>query len=172
MISRTGTHALKALVVLHGLPRGSYAGAAQIARQIRAPTNYLGKLLRQLGRAGIVEGRKGSNGGFRLAGDGGAVALFDALKPIEHLDRLEACFLGRPKCLDASPCRAHAGWSRARDTYLDFLRKTKLSDLSESRVSKTRRKGGPKQSAAQNPRSTAGRNPRSTAARTAAGGVR
>ena len=67
MISRTALHALKALVVLQDLPDGAFAGSAQVARQIRAPSNYLGKLLRQLARAGIVEGRKGSNGGFRLA---------------------------------------------------------------------------------------------------------
>jgi Rrf2 family iron-sulfur cluster assembly transcriptional regulator len=161
MVSRTGTHALKALIVLHDLPTGSYAGAAQIAREIRAPSNYLGKLLRQLARAGIVEGRKGSKGGFRLAGEGGAVALFDALQPIERFDRLGACLLGRPKCSGSSPCAAHEGWTHVRTTYMDFFRKTTLSQLA---MNPTRRKHGPTERAVQNPRNTA--------VRSATGGVR
>ena len=164
MISRTGTHALKALVMLHALAPGSYAGAAQVAREIRAPSNYLGKLLRQLARAGIVEGRKGSNGGFRLAAGRRSVALYDALQPFEHFELLARCLLGRPKCLHSSPCRAHEGWAHVRDTYLDFLKKTTLPELAESQAPGARRKSGPSKSAAQNPRSIA--------ARPAAGGVR
>jgi Rrf2 family protein len=156
LISRTGTHALKALVMLHELPPGSYAGAAKIAREIRAPSNYLGKLLRQLAGAGIVEGRKGSNGGFRLAAGRRSVALYEALQPIEHFERLARCFLGWPKCLDSSPCRAHKGWAHVRDTYLDFLKETTLSELAENQAPRARRKSGPKK----------------RAARPAAGGVR
>jgi Rrf2 family protein len=172
MISRTGTHALKALVVLRELPAGVYAGSAQVARQIRAPSNYLGKLLRQLARAGIVEGRKGSKGGFRIAAAREPIALFEALDPIEYFDRLSRCVLGRPKCSDSSPCLMHEGWTRARDTYLDFLKTTTLAQLAEKSTMKARRKSGPNERAAHNPRSTAVQNPRSTAVRSATGGVR
>jgi Rrf2 family transcriptional regulator, iron-sulfur cluster assembly transcription factor len=164
MISRTGTHTLRALVLLEGLPRGNYAGAAQVAREIRAPSNYLGKILRELARSGIVEGRKGSKGGFRLARDSRSISLFDALERIEHFDRLSRCILGRPKCSNSSPCLAHQGWSRARDTYLDFLKATTLSELVEKSPIKGRRKSGPNERAAQIPRATA--------IRSAAGGVR
>jgi len=142
MISRTGTHALKALLALQKLPSGSYAGAGQIARQIRAPSNYLGKLLRQLARAGIVEGRKGTNGGFRLARDRQPLSLFDALRPIELFDRFKGCLLGRPKCMSTDPCPLHEGWSRVRDEYLDFLKTTTLPDLAEEKAPKGRRKSG------------------------------
>jgi Rrf2 family protein len=144
MISRTGAHALKALVALQNLPAGGYAGAARIARQIHAPSNYLGKLLRQLARAGIVEGRKGSNGGFRLAGQTPSLSLFDALRPIEHFDRYKMCLLGRPKCRGSDPCLLHEGWSRVRDQYMDYLKATTLADISADKRSKSRRKSGPK----------------------------
>jgi Rrf2 family transcriptional regulator, iron-sulfur cluster assembly transcription factor len=164
MISRTGAHALKALVALQNLPAGGYAGAAQIARQIHAPSNYLGKLLRQLALEGIVEGRKGTNGGFRLAAQTSSLSLFDALRPIEHFDRYKMCLLGRPKCVGSDPCLLHEGWSRVRDQYLEYLKATTLSDISTDTPSKSRRKSGRNDRAAQNPRSTA--------VRSAAGGVR
>jgi Rrf2 family protein len=156
MISRTGTHALKALAALQRLPAGSFVGAGQIARQIHAPSNYLGKLLRQLAHAGIVVGRKGSNGGFRLAGDPHSLSLFDALGPIEHFDRYKVCLLGKPKCVSSDPCLLHDAWARVRDQYLDFLKITMLSDVSRDNPSKSRRKSGPNE----------------RAARSAAGGVR
>jgi len=156
MVSRSGMHALKALAVLGALPDGAHAGAARIARQITAPSNYLGKLLRVLSRAGVVEGRKGSDGGFRLSRSSSAISLIDVLDPIEHVSELEGCFLGRTRCRGSKPCALHKGWSRVREHYLDFLRTTTLADLVEKQASGARRKGG------QHDR----------AARIAAGGVR
>ncbi len=98
MISRTGKHTLRALLALHQVPVGSYAGAGQLARQIHAPSNYLGKLLRQVARTGIVEGRRGRNGGFRLTRAWRSFSLFDALLPIEHFESFKECMLGRRKC--------------------------------------------------------------------------
>jgi Rrf2 family protein len=131
MITRTGTHALKAMAHLGGLPAGVYEGAGEIAARIRAPKNYLGKLLRQLARAGLVEGRKGSNGGFRLARDWGNISLYDVLEPIEHVSRIKGCILGRAQCTQREHCALHEGWSRVRNEYLGFLRSTKLSEVAE-----------------------------------------
>jgi len=142
IISRTGTHALKALLALRQVPVGSYAGAEQLAHQVHAPSNYLSKLLRQIARSGIVEGRKGRNGGFRLTSAWRTLSLFDALNPIEHFERFKACFLGKPICTLANPCPLHQGWSRVRDQFMEFLKTTTLSDLAEDK-SPSRRKSGP-----------------------------
>lgn len=141
MITRTGSHALRALAVLASLPDGSYAGAVEIARQVKAPANYLGKLLHQLSRTGVVEGRKGSNGGFRLRRVPRATSLFDVLDPIVHVTRVNGCILGRPRC--NSQCPVHEGWARTRETYLAFLKSTTLSDLMGDRPNPGRRRGGP-----------------------------
>lgn len=48
MISKTGLHAMRAMLALSRLPEGAYAGAASVAPEIGAPQNYLGKLLQTL----------------------------------------------------------------------------------------------------------------------------
>jgi Rrf2 family protein len=156
MITRSGMHALNALAVLGALPGGARAGSARIARQIKAPPNYLGKLLRVLSRAGLVEGHRGSDGGFRLSRSAKDISLIDVLEPIEHVSLLDGCILGRPRCPGPNPCALHEGWSRIREQYLDFLRSTTLADLAASRASGSRRRGGQVD----------------RAAKTAAGGVR
>lgn len=131
MTSRTGAHAIRAMVRLALLSEGRFAGAGRLADAIDAPQNYLGKLLQTLSRAGLLTSRKGVGGGFRLARDPGAISLRDILEPIEHLDRWEGCFLGLPKCSDEDPCAVHGRWGELREAYLEFLSETTLASLVE-----------------------------------------
>jgi len=116
------------MAYLANLPAGAYEGAGEIAVRIRAPRNYLGKLLRQLARAGLLEGRKGSKGGFRLARDKKGISLFEVLEPIEHVSRVKRCILGKAQCTLKEHCALHNGWASIRSEYLRFLRNTTLSE--------------------------------------------
>lgn len=129
MISRTGIHAIRALTRLAALGQDQFCGAAALARDIGAPANYLGKLLQNLASAGLVESRKGSGGGFRLARRARGISLRQILDPIENIGRWEECFLGLPRCSDAKPCAVHHEWGPLRDRYLALLSKTTLADL-------------------------------------------
>src|SRR5262245_28197047 len=97
MITKSGVHAVRAMVALAKLPEDTYAGAARIAKEIGAPQNYLGKLLQALAREGLVESQKGLGGGFRLARTPRRISLLDVVEPIEHVSRWSGCILGRPE---------------------------------------------------------------------------
>lgn len=129
MITKTGLHAVRAMAVLAKLPDGVYAGAAHVAREISAPPNYLGKLLQNLAREGLVESQKGLGGGFRLARAARDITLLDVVEPIEHLGRWSGCILGRAECSEADPCVVHHKWKAVRDAYLRLLRGTTLANL-------------------------------------------
>ncbi len=129
MLSKTGLHAVRALVALAKLPAGTYAGAAHIARDIGAPQNYLGKLLKALAAEGLVESQKGLGGGFRLARDPRDISLLDVVEPIEHVSRWSGCILGRPECSEIDPCAIHDRWKAVREAYLRMLRRTTLAEL-------------------------------------------
>ncbi|OHB68053.1 MAG: hypothetical protein A2V70_18815 [Planctomycetes bacterium RBG_13_63_9] len=129
MISKTAKHALAALTHLAELPDGQFAGAGDIAEEIDAPRNYLGKLLKTLADQGVVESQKGKGGGFRLARDAASITLIEAVEPIDHVSRWSECFLGRGRCSEESPCSVHDRWARVRDAYLEFLQETSLAGL-------------------------------------------
>jgi len=129
MISQTAKHALAALTALAELPEGQYAGAGEIAGDIGAPRNYLGKLLQTLAGEGLVESQKGKGGGFRLARSPASISLIEVVEPIDRVSRWSDCFLGRGRCSDESPCAVHDRWAEVRDVYLDFLRQTTIADL-------------------------------------------
>lgn len=129
MLSKSGIHAVRALIVLAELKNGEYRGAVAIARQNNAPGNYLGKLLQQLARRGLVKSQKGLGGGFRLARDPHKITLYDIVDAIEDVGRWRDCILGRPNCSDKNPCPVHNQWGPVRDAYLALLKDTTIADL-------------------------------------------
>ena len=131
MISKTGIHAVTALIALAKLDPTQYVGAGDVADQVGAPRNYLGKLLKTLADQGLLESQKGKGGGFRLARHPADVSLYDVVEPIERVSRWNGCFLGQGLCSDDTPCTVHQRWKRVRDPYLQFLRETTLADLAD-----------------------------------------
>jgi Rrf2 family protein len=129
VITKTGMHAVRALVVLARLPAGEYAGAAHIARAIDAPSNYLAKLLQNLTHEGLVRSQKGLGGGFCLARAADRISLFDVVDPIERFDRWSGCVVGRPTCSDDQPCAVHNRWKKVRTAYMALLQRTTIADL-------------------------------------------
>jgi len=129
MLSKTGLHAVRAMVSLAKLPTGTDAGAARIAQDIGAPPNYLSKLLKTLAEKGLVESQKGLGGGFRLVRDPKHLSLLDVVEPIEHVSRWSGCILGRPECSETDSCAIHDRWKAVRDAYLRMLQRTTLAEL-------------------------------------------
>jgi len=129
MISQTAIHAVRAIIVLAEANEGVYLGAVSIAKKIKAPKNYLGKLLQNLSYVGLVESQKGLGGGFRLARDPQTISLHEIVDPIDHLSQQYGCILGRETCSEDTPCPLHAKWVRVRDSYIGFLKETSVSDI-------------------------------------------
>ncbi|MFB3785403.1 MAG: Rrf2 family transcriptional regulator [bacterium] len=131
MLSKTGIHAIRAVIALAELPESAYAGATGIAQAIKAPKNYLGKLLQLLARDGLLESQKGLGGGFRLARDPQSITLLDVVESIEHVSRWNGCILGRETCSEQNPCAMHERWKTVRDAYLALLSQTTIAQLLE-----------------------------------------
>lgn len=129
MISQTAKHAIAALSVLAQAAPSRYLGAGEVAAEIEAPRNYLGKLLQSLVAEGLVQSQKGKGGGFRLARSPDQITLFDVVNPIDRLERWSNCFLERRPCLAESLCALHDRWAGVRDVYIDFLKSTTLAEL-------------------------------------------
>jgi Rrf2 family iron-sulfur cluster assembly transcriptional regulator len=137
MISKSGLHAVTAVAALAELSEGAFAGAADIADQIGAPRNYLGKLLKALADQGLLESQKGKGGGFRLARGADRISLLEIMEPMERVSRWGGCFLGRTRCSDDAPCAVHQRWALVRESYLEFLRETTVADLAHRPRSRT-----------------------------------
>ena len=129
MINETGRHAIKAVVTLARHPEGVHQGAKAIAEEIKAPANYLGKLLQQLANEGLLTSTKGRGGGFSLARPASEITLFDILDPIQHLSRERQCILGWKKCSNTKPCAMHHSYAPIREQMEVLYQDTTIADV-------------------------------------------
>ena len=102
--------------------------AAPLARAVDVPRNYLGKILHELVRAGILKSTRGKGGGFELAVPPEELTL---LKVATQFDRVggRRCLLGRPECSEDNPCPVHDRWRTAAVEIEKFFDETTVADL-------------------------------------------
>jgi len=134
MLSRSGVHAIRAMVTLASVTPGEYCGTNSIAESTGSPRNYLGKLLLLLSRHGLVESQKGLGGGFRLTRSSDQISLFQVVEAIDDVARWKECAFGGKTCSDATPCMVHTRWCHVRDAYMTFLEDTTVAQLISSRA--------------------------------------
>ena len=64
---------------------GRQLSAKEIAKRFGISVNHLGKVLRTLGRAGLVEAVRGAGGGYRFCGNDRRVTLLDVIQLFEDV---------------------------------------------------------------------------------------
>ncbi|MBZ0273322.1 Rrf2 family transcriptional regulator [bacterium] len=105
MLSKTAEYALRAVVHLaqHG---GESQTARVIADATHVPPDYISKILKSLARAGVVNSRRGPNGGFTLARPAREINVLSVVNAIDPIERILSCPLGLPTH-KARLCRLH-----------------------------------------------------------------
>ena len=90
MISQTAEYALCAVVVL-GNQSGSPMTTQDMARVTQVPGGYLSKVLQALGRAGLVQARRGLGGGYVLSHALDQLTVYDIVHAVDPLRRINSC---------------------------------------------------------------------------------
>ena len=90
MISQTSEYALRAVVCL-GTSVGKPLTSATIAARTKVPRDYLSKVLQALGRAGLVEARRGLSGGYALTKSLEELSVLDVINSVDPLRRIVRC---------------------------------------------------------------------------------
>lgn len=133
MITQKAKYALKALVVLGKAEEGRPCSIRDIAARERIPQSFLEQILIELRRAGLVESRRGKEGGYLLAappatiGLGRVLRLIDGpLAPLPCLSR--TAYRACPDCADEAACTVRRIFSEMYETTVRILDQTTLAD--------------------------------------------
>lgn len=127
MFSQTAEYALRAMtcLALHSKQRTS-SGA--LVEMTQAPSDYLAKVLQQLARADLVEGRRGVRGGYRLARPANEIRMIDVVNAVEPLQRIKSCPLGIASH-GPNLCPLHRKMDQAAAVLIETLGDSTLEDL-------------------------------------------
>jgi len=129
MLSRTAEYALRAVVHLAQQPHGVPVRAGDLADAVDVPRNYLGKILHELVRAGVLVSSRGKSGGFSLALPAEKLPLLRIVAPFDNVTEKRQCILGRPECSEDDPCAAHSRWKTASEEISRFFRSTTVGNV-------------------------------------------
>ena len=87
LLSQTSEYALRAMAHLAREPEGAWVSGPALAEATRVPAAYVGKVMRQLVVAGLVVGKSGRAGGFRIAQSPGTIRFIDVLEALDAVGR-------------------------------------------------------------------------------------
>lgn len=128
-ISARSDYAVRALCVLATAEEGAVVKAAAIAEAQAIPRTFLDQILADLRRAGIVDSRRGPDGGHRLARPSYSVTVADVVRVVDGplaLVRGE-----RPEALLYTGAASHLRdvWVAVRAALRQVLERTTLEQI-------------------------------------------
>ena len=139
-VTKLTDYATLVLTVLAARP-GEVLSAPDLAEHagLEAPT--VAKLLKPLAQAGLVEGFRGANGGYRLARAPSAISLVEIVEAMEGPLGMTECSLHDSQCGIAQSCGVRTNWRRINDVVADALRGISLAEMLEPTPTEPARKG-------------------------------
>ena len=126
-LTKRADYAIRAVLALSRAPEGEWLSARRVAAEQRVPERFLPQVMRDLVRAGLVEGTVGRSGGYRLAKPATEISLLDVVEAVEGDSRRRVCILRGGPCVLTGSCDVHAVFAAAQDDVLGRLRSTTVA---------------------------------------------
>jgi Rrf2 family protein len=123
------THgALLLLTELARLPADGRLRIAEVSAKLGISAAYLEEVAAKLKAAGLVEGKPGPGGGYRLAKPPKEISLETALEAVEGPVALVDCQKSGETCPVASACHAKGLWSAVQSSIRSSLQNLTIAD--------------------------------------------
>ena len=130
MISTRGRYALRVLVDLAENQGDGYITLKEVAERQEISEKYLEIIVKDLVRAGILEGLRGKGGGYRLGHPAEQIKVMDVLCTLEGDLAPVACLAdGSKPCSRAADCRTLPLWKGLNEVVSSYLSKFTVQDL-------------------------------------------
>jgi FeS assembly SUF system regulator len=127
-VTKLTDYASVVLTVLAARP-DAVLSATELAEQAGREVPTVAKLLKPLAQAGLVEGFRGANGGYRLARQASAISLVEIVEAMEGPLGMTECSIHAGACGIEQSCGVRANWRRINDVVADALRAITLAEM-------------------------------------------
>lgn len=113
----------------HAYKAQTHESLRDIANRMKLSEGYLEEVAHSLKKAGLIIGRKGPHGGYRLARSPKEISLEGIMKALEGPVELVDCQVAGIVCPVASKCSSKKVWRLVQKSLCETLRKTRLVDV-------------------------------------------
>lgn len=101
----------------------------EIATNLSIPKHFLGKIMQQTVKAGLLKSTKGPYGGFFLANETLGTPLIRLVEITDGMDQFKICVLKLKYCDGSNPCPLHYEMENIRKNFLSVFTGTTIGDL-------------------------------------------
>ena len=132
IFSRHCEYALQSVLYLALKPSGAMTNIKELTKALDIPYHFLGKIMQDLSRKGILKSQKGPRGGFALKRKAEEITLLQVVEAIDGSEFLHSCVLGFPECSGTHPCAVHGSWGVMRDNINRMLSTENIAKLASA----------------------------------------
>jgi Rrf2 family protein len=130
MVSTRGRYALRVLVDLAEQDGDRYITLREIAERQEISEKYLESIVKELVKAGYLDGLRGKGGGYRLVQSAETISVLDVLRATEGSLAPVACLEKNAKaCPQAENCRTLPLWDGLNKVVREYLGHFTVQDL-------------------------------------------
>ena len=130
LVSTRGRYALRIMLELARGDKGAYIPLPLVAQREGISEKYLESIVSVLAKAGLVEGLRGKNGGYRLSRPVEDYTVGQILRLTEGSLAPVTCLEGESNdCPRAADCRTLPMWEHLDALINDYLDSVALTDL-------------------------------------------
>lgn len=101
----------------------------EIAGKLSVPKHFLGKIMQELVRAGLLQSTKGPYGGFCLTEHTLTTPLIKLLEITDGMKQFNVCVLQLRSCDNINPCPLHVEMDQIKTRLMAVLNETTIADL-------------------------------------------
>ena len=127
-VTKLTDYASVVLTVLASDP-AAVLSASELAERAGLEVPTVAKLLKPLAQAGLVEGFRGANGGYKLARDAADISLVEIVEAMEGPLGMTECSVHAGQCGIEDSCGVRANWRLINDVVADALRGVTLAQM-------------------------------------------
>jgi len=139
MFSKACSYAIRACLYLSVNASESHKiGVKALAQDLGVPVHFLGKILQDLSRQGLITSVKGPQGGFYLTEANQEQPLAHIVTSIDGPKVFTACALGFEECGSANPCPLHYQVLPYREGLRQQMQEFTIGEM----AARVKRKGG------------------------------
>ncbi len=135
-ITRQSEYAVRTMLELASRPRGELLSVKVISERQGIPVEFLKKTVQLLALAGMLNTRRGVQGGIMLAQAPEDINIADIIKAIEGPIAFNICLEPGYICPNRDTCPVSPVLARAQAAFLQELRRESLADLAKKSAGK------------------------------------
>ena len=130
-------YGVRTLVYLAQQDEAEFTSTSDIAQAQHIPEPYLLRICSELQKSGLIESRRGPQGGHKLAKPGDQISVSDVVNSVDYSLAPIDCVEEPDGCRLSGACSQRELWSDVETMLLEHLSNVKISELMSQQMSMT-----------------------------------